>query len=68
MLLKMPHTYVIEHEGIEEVFNWKYYHYWLVFIMLEGVIHDIRGETYLSISSSYESCCGYILQKKYITS
>lgn len=43
MLLKIPHTYIIEHEEIELVFNGKHYLYWLVFIMWE-VLHMIPME------------------------
>ena len=44
LLRKTLHSWVVEHEEIKVVFIGKPYPYWLVFIVLERIVHDIRGK------------------------
>lgn len=43
----------IQHVGLKLSFIWKLQSYWPAFIVLEGAMHDIKGEKQLSILPSY---------------
>lgn len=44
LLRKTLHSWIVEHEEIKVVFIGKPYPYWLVFMVLERIVHDIRGK------------------------
>lgn len=67
LLLKKPHTLVIEHGEIKLVLSWKLHPYWLHFVILQDAIDPATGEekssdlTYATLVSynndSHEMIC-----------
>lgn len=48
LLLKILHSWVIEHREIKLILTWKLHPFWLAFMVLEGAMNAIKGEKQLS--------------------